>query len=142
MNKRALLCFLALAPAALLSAKTATPPAVVTAAAADNPADLRRQADDLIAKKDRSAQPYLLLGRASFAEGRYGKTIGAMDKALKRDALCADAYYWKGAAYEAQGKLDEAANEYQAALKAAPGHARAQAAWKKLSDRITTADAK
>ena len=62
--------------------------------------------------------------------------MSSFAKALKVDPLSAEAYYRRGRIFEEMGKLDEAANEYQAALKVNSSYAEAAAAWQRLSDRL------
>jgi Flp pilus assembly protein TadD len=103
------------------------------APAAETPGALRARAETLMRKDKKSPEPWVLLGRAALAEGRYGKALKAFQKALKRDPHSAEAYFGRGQVFEKKGKLDEAANEYQAARMADPGHAGAKEAWKRLS---------
>jgi tetratricopeptide (TPR) repeat protein len=80
----------------------------------------------------KSAEAWTLLGRTYIDQGRPKKSLGRFEKALKQDPHYAPAYLWKGRAFEAMGKMDEAANEYQTAL-----HADANlAAAKEALDRV------
>ena len=115
-----------------------TPPA----AEVETPASLRRKSRELWARRKTSPEPWILLGRAYDAEGRKGKALSAFAKALKVDPLSAEAYYRRGKIFEEKKKLDEAANEYQAALKVNSSYTEAAAAWKKLSDRLNVSGAK
>lgn len=124
----ALLFCLLLSPLALRGGAAA--PAV---AAEESPKALRDRAEALMRKDKKSAEPWILMGRAALAEKRDGKALSAFKKALKYDAHAAEAYYWRGRIFEKRGKVDEAANEYQAARRADPGHAGAKEALSKLS---------
>jgi tetratricopeptide (TPR) repeat protein len=128
--------------AALLTAALAAAGDKPSAADAASAEAMLKQAKALAEKNPKDAGPLVMKGRAYLAQKRWGKARGAFDDALDLDSHCADAYYGRGQAYEAEGKLDEAANEYQAALKADSSHAQALAAWQALSARIAAADAK
>ena len=58
---------------------------------------------------------WVLLARAAYARGNYGKTLSYCKKALKYESHYSPAYFWRGKAYEARGEADEAKNEYHAA---------------------------
>jgi tetratricopeptide (TPR) repeat protein len=131
MRKIRFLFLLAAAPA-VWGGETALP----AVAPAETPSALRAQARVLWPSRKTSAEPWLLLGKSYEAEGKRGKALGAFEKAVKVDPLCAEAYFRRGRLFEQKGKLDEAANEYQAALKADKTHAGAAAAWKALSERL------
>ncbi len=124
------------APAAVSAPSPAAPPDAVP------PETLLLKARELQAKDKKDPQPWVLMGQAYDAQGKRGKALSAFAHALKLDPRCADAYFGRGRVFEEKGDLDEAANEYQAALKANSSDAEAQAAWRKLSDRIAAADTK
>ena len=60
----------------------------------------------------------LELAQSYFEKKSYKKCITVCDKILDREPRMAEAFYWKGRALEAQKKPLEAANEYQAAVRA------------------------
>lgn len=64
----------------------------------------------------KSAEPWVVAAQFEFEEGRYKKCITMAQKALERNPLAADAYYWKGRSFEAMNKPMEAANELKAAI--------------------------
>ena len=100
----------------------------------------RDKADAALAADKKSSEAWLVLGRAQLGAGQTKKALSSFNKALKRDPHYAAAYYWKGKAFESRGKLDEAANEYQAAFHADAKLEAARNAWKRLSDRVTLPD--
>lgn len=65
--------------------------------------------------------PYVATARLKFLQKKYKSCLRACKKALKKDPNNADAYYWRGRAYENLEKPLEAANEYSAALRARKG---------------------
>lgn len=67
-----------------------------------------------------TAPDQLQLAQQYFDKKAYKKCISLCDKILDKEPRSADAYYWKGRAYEEQKKPLEAANEYQAAILARP----------------------
>jgi tetratricopeptide (TPR) repeat protein len=71
-----------------------------------------------------------------YKEGRYKKCISLCDEALKKSPQNAEAYYWKGKAYESLGKPLEAANELRAALMAKRGYTEAEEALSKIQVKL------
>ncbi len=86
----------------------------------------------------KSSEAWILLGRAYFGEKKFRKARGAFKHALKYSPHNALAFYWKGQTFEAQEKWDEAANEYQAALKADAQLTQAQNAWTRLQEKLAS----
>jgi tetratricopeptide (TPR) repeat protein len=146
MIRRSLLAFLALTVAPLYSEALDISTAPVTTTprtdlpSPGNPEDLRREAASLEKDRKTSPRPWLLMGRAYLAEKRPGKALSALNKALKRDPYNAEAYYWRGRVFEEKGKPDEAANEYQAALKVDASYTEAKTAWERLRANVDTDD--
>jgi len=95
--------------------------------------DAKALAQDLRRINRKSPEPWFVLGRVRYLRSDFKKAIKRFKKALKYDPQFAPAYYWRGKAYEARGKQDEAANEYQAAFHADAQHEPARAAWERLS---------
>jgi tetratricopeptide (TPR) repeat protein len=106
------------------------------ASAADSAQELLLQARAAERKDKKDPAVWTLRGRAALAEGKQNRAFKCFSKALKLDPLNAGAYYERGRIYESRNKLDEAANEYQAALKADPSHGDARKAWDALSARV------
>ncbi len=92
----------------------------------------------VIAKNKKNPEAWTLLGRTYFMQPKYKKAIRRFKKALKYDPHYAQAYFWKGKAYEALNKVDEAENEYQAAFRADPNLEEARNSWKKLREQAST----
>ncbi len=98
--------------------------------------EARKKAKAVLSGDKRSPEGWVILGRVRLLQGRYRKAVRRFRKAVKHDPHYAAAYYWRGVAFEKWGKLDEAANEYQAAFHADPGMETARDAWKRLRDQV------
>jgi tetratricopeptide (TPR) repeat protein len=89
-----------------------------------------------VRRNNNSAAGWTLWGRAKLAQKEYKQAVRRFNKALKRDPAYSEAFFWKGKTYEAWGKLDEAANEYQAAFHADAANAEAAAAWRNIVELV------
>ena len=88
-------------------------------------------------KKDaKSPVPFVLAGTLAYERKQYKRCLSYCEKALSRDPQFADAYYWRGKAFEALGKPMEAVNEYRAALLSKPDHAQAKASLSALASSL------
>ncbi|MBL0350680.1 MAG: tetratricopeptide repeat protein [Elusimicrobia bacterium] len=85
----------------------------------------------------RSADAWTWVGRAYLAEGRNRRAVRAFNRALKWSPHNARAFWGRGQAFEKRGRLDEAANEYRAAVLADPHLADAQSALSRLKDQAS-----
>lgn len=99
-----------------------------------------RRAKDVLSKDKKAKDAWLIWGRACLEAGDYRKAVRRFNKALKREPHFAAAYYWKAKTFEAWGRLDEAANEYQAAFHADPSLEAARTAWRRLRDQSSVPD--
>ena len=70
---------------------------------------------EILGRDKKDPVGWVLLARAAYAGGNYGKTLSYCKKALKYEPHYSPAYFWRGKAYEARGEADEAKNEYHAA---------------------------
>lgn len=100
----------------------------------------RTKAETVLNAHKKSAEAWVVLGRTYLANRQYKKAIRRFHKALKYEPHYAAGYYWDGKAYEALGKIDEAANEYQAAFHADPQLEMAKADWRRLRDHAAVRD--
>jgi tetratricopeptide (TPR) repeat protein len=75
---------------------------------------------------EKSAVPLVFSAILKFEEEEYKGCLSYTKKAIERDPHLAEAYFWRGRAYEAMGKYLEADNEYRAALAANKEFAEAQ----------------
>lgn len=91
-----------------------------------------------LSKQKKSPTAWTLLGAAYAGGQKFKKAIGPCRRAVKLDPQFAPAYFWLGQAYEGWGKVDEAANEYQAAFHADPRLEAAKVAWARLKARSFT----
>jgi tetratricopeptide (TPR) repeat protein len=89
--------------------------------------EAERMLQDWIKKEQKSPDPLVTSASLRYAEGRYKKTLMLTEKALVKFPQSAEAYYWRGRAFEAQNKLLEAVNEYRAALLINKDYSDAQA---------------
>lgn len=87
----------------------------------------------------KSSEAWTLLAGTYAADKKFKKAVRRFDKALKFNPHNAEAFYGKGQAFEAQGKLDEASNEYQAAMRADSKMPDARAAWQRIKDQVSSA---
>ncbi len=103
-----------------------------------------RELEAWMEKEPKSAAPWVTAARLRFEEKRFKKCVSLGQAALKRSPQSADAYYWRGRAYEAMNQPLEAANEYRAALLADKDHAEARAGLDRASSLLghSTADAR
>lgn len=80
----------------------------------------KSEADKALSKwtdsEKKSPWPLVLAAQFRFEERKYGKVVSLAQKAIDLSPQCAEAYYWKGRAYEMQKKPLDAANELRAAL--------------------------
>jgi tetratricopeptide (TPR) repeat protein len=102
--------------------------------------EARKKIKTVLSENKKRPEAWVILGRTYFATGRYRKTLSRCKKALKYNPHFAPAYYWRGQAYERRGKLDEAANEYQAALQSDPTHGPSQEAWTHLKNQVSVSE--
>jgi tetratricopeptide (TPR) repeat protein len=99
-------------------------------------ANARAKAEEVLKKDKKAANAWVILGRADLGEKKYRNAIRKFDKALKYHPHKATAFYGKGQAFEAMGRLDEAGNEYQAAIHADPRMVPAREAWQRIQGRL------
>jgi len=102
----------------------------------------KSKAEKLIAKwsqePKRPAKPWVVAASLQFEDKRYKKCLSLAEKALKISPQEAEAYYWRGRAYEAMKNLLDAANEYRAAVLAAPDYADAKDALQRVQSQLGT----
>jgi Tfp pilus assembly protein PilF len=94
--------------------------------------EARKKMKSYIRKNGKSAEAWTLLGRSYVAAGAYKKAKRRYDKALKFDPHFAPAYVGRGEFFEKKGRLDEAANDYQAAVLSDPNSLEARQALARL----------
>ncbi len=92
-----------------------------------------RLANRRLSRNSKSWDAWTVSGRAYLGKKQYAWAVRRFNKALKFRPAYADAFYWKGQAFEEWGKLDEATNEYQAAIHADAQQPLAQAALGRLT---------
>lgn len=97
----------------------------------------RLKAKEWTRTEPRSSDAWTWVGRAYLAEGRNRRAVGAFNRALKWSPHNARAFWGRGQAFEKRGRLDEAANEYRAAVLADPHLDDAQSALTRLKDQST-----
>jgi len=81
-------------------------------------AQAEKKLDSWKVSNKKSPAPLILEAEFRYQEKRYSKCLSATERAIDKFPKSADAYYWRGKAFEALNKPMEAANEYQAALMA------------------------
>jgi len=90
----------------------------------------RGEVEDLIhqwmKEEKQSASPWVYAGILKFEEKKYKSCLSYCEKAIDKAPQTAQAYYWRGRAYEELNKYLDAENEYQAALIADPDYAEAK----------------
>src|SRR5688572_21274741 len=96
MAPRSWIHLLAFLPAVAFADPSSTD---VSAQAAD-PRALRRRAEALLRQDKKASEPWVLMGRAAYQDGKKKKALKYFAKALKRDPHGADAYYWRGKIFE------------------------------------------
>jgi len=101
--------------------------------------EARRMAERLTRDEKKFAPAWTLLGQIFASEKRYKAALRRFNRALKFDPHDAEAFFGKGQAYEALGKVDEAANEYQAAFHADENMSKAREAWDRLKASTSSA---
>jgi len=94
--------------------------------------DARKILENYIHKNGKSAEAWTLLGRSYMAAGAYKKAKRRYAKALKFDPHFAPAYVGRGEFFEKKGRLDDAANDYQAAVLSDPNSLEARQALARL----------
>lgn len=132
-------------PAPVLQAEPAAPAVVLELRearadlASGNWRGARRKCLSYLDRNKKSSDAWAVLAATYAADKKFKKALRRYSKALKHDPHNAEAFYGKGLAYEALGKLDEAANEYQAAMRADSDMADARAAWQRVKDQASAA---
>ncbi|MCB4756474.1 MAG: tetratricopeptide repeat protein [Elusimicrobia bacterium] len=101
----------------------------------------QKELDRWMGQDKKSPEPWVLAGTLQFEKKKYKKCLSFCAKALSKSPQCAEAYFWRGRAYEALGKTLEALNEYRAAVKAKPGYSEAQDALTQLSNQLGEGEA-
>ncbi len=69
-------------------------------------------------RDEKSGEPLVMAAIFQFEKKEFKKCLSLCEKALSRSPQLAEAYYWRGRAYEALDKPVEALNEYRAAVLA------------------------
>lgn len=111
-------------------------PVVARSAATEGPAS--RGETVARGKTAPTADDWTRRGRHELDQRRWGRALRRFNRALKLNPAHAPAYVGRGNVFEARGRLDEAANEYQAARLADPTDADAQSAWARVRGTPTT----
>lgn len=93
----------------------------------------RRKLNSFLDKQATSAEGWALLGRTYLATGDNGKALSRFQKALKFDPHYAPAFAGRGEVFEKRGHLDEAANEFRAAVLSDPDEPEARQALARLN---------
>lgn len=94
--------------------------------------DALRRVKEWRKKERESPWPWVVEGELFFRQQRYKKAVRRLDRALELAPQMAEAYYWRGRAYEAMGKPLDAANEYRAAMMAGEPDTRSQKALERV----------
>ncbi len=92
----------------------------------------RRTLTHFIDGNKKSAEGWTLLARTYLATGANGKALRRFDKALKFDPHYAPAFVGRGDLFEKKGRLDEAANDFRAAVLSDPTNLEARQALARL----------
>jgi tetratricopeptide (TPR) repeat protein len=82
----------------------------------------QREVESWKKKEGKAPWPWLAAANLSFQQKKYRRCLSEAQTALDKAPQNADAYYWRGRCFEAEGKALDAANEYRAALKAQAAH--------------------
>lgn len=82
----------------------------------------RRTIKKYLDENKKSAEAWTLLAQTYLATGANGKALRRFDKALKFDPHYAPAFVGRGEVFEKKGRLDEAANDFRAALLSDPNN--------------------
>ncbi|MBL0058393.1 MAG: tetratricopeptide repeat protein [Elusimicrobia bacterium] len=93
----------------------------------------RRKLNSFLDKQPTSAEGWTLLGRTYLATGDNSKALSRFQKALKFDPHYAPAFTGRGEVFEKRGHLDEAANEFRAAVLSDPNEPEARQALARLN---------
>lgn len=94
--------------------------------------EARRMLEKFIKKNKTSPEAWTLLGRAYLVAGANKKGKKYFDKALKFDPHFAPAYIGRGEYFEKKGRLDEATNDFRAAMLSDPNSLEARQALSRL----------
>jgi cytochrome c-type biogenesis protein CcmH/NrfG len=95
----------------------------------------RRKAKEFLGDNGNSAEGWTLLAKTYLATGSYKKAFNRFNKALKFDPHYAPAYVGRGHYFEKKGRLDEAANDYRAAILSDPVSVEAKQALDRLAGK-------
>ncbi|MFN0117979.1 MAG: tetratricopeptide repeat protein [Elusimicrobiota bacterium] len=87
-------------------------------------------------KDPKASTPWVFLAEVEYHEKNLKKTISAAQKALDRNPMSAEAYYWKGMALSGQGKHLEAINELKAAQRGPHPHIPAAKAQENIEAKL------
>ncbi len=87
----------------------------------------------------KTAGPWVLSARIAFDQKKYKKCLSYAETALEKSPQSAEAYYWRGRAYEALSNWMDAANEYRAALLADPNFSQATESLNRMNSQLGSA---
>ena len=97
---------------------------------------LKKHVDD----NSKSAEGWTLLARTYSALGANGKARRRFDKALKFEPHYAPAFVGRGELFEKQARLDEAANDFRAAMLSDPNNLEAAQAFARVTKPVPTSE--
>lgn len=100
----------------------------------------RRTLKKYIDNNTKSAEGWTLLARTYLATGANGKALRRFDKALKFDPHYAPAFVGRGELFEKKGRLDEAANDFRAAMLSDPNLPEARQALTRVTPAAPSSD--
>lgn len=100
----------------------------------------RRTLKKYIDDNSKSAEGWTLLARTYLALGANGKARRRFDKALKFEPHYAPAFVGRGELFEKRGRLDEAANDFRAAVLSDPNNLEAARAFARVTTPVPTSE--
>lgn len=104
--------------------------------------EAHKRVDHWMKEEKPSPFPWVAAARLKFLEGKYKAALSLAQDAINKSPSCAQAYYWRGRAYEAMKKPLDAGNEYRAAMIADKGYLEAQDGLKRVEALLESADGK
>lgn len=87
----------------------------------------------------KTAGPWVLSAHIAFEQKKYKKCLNYAETALGKSPQTAEAYYWRGRAFEAMSKWMDAANEYRAALLVDPNYSQAMELLNRVNSQLGSA---